>query len=185
MDKIVAVYKCDVFSLTEVEPGVPRGRKTCVFLVNDPDAGILFCIFVADGRAPVGRTVVHKDHFQIRIGLCKDAVYTGAQIVFYTVYRYDHADERVVHVGDSCLKMCGWRLLQILQQPMYGKGYCKKYYIMPQEPYQQNLAEFPSRPLQTAPNCVSIPMVMNLNTPKRSDGESRFVPHGKERSFTG
>jgi len=26
---------------------------------------------------------------------------------------------------------------------------------------------------------------MNLNTPKRSDGESRFAPHGKERSFTG
>ena len=39
--------------------------------------------------------------------------------------------------------------------------------------------------LQTGAKCGNIKTVMNLNTPKRSDGESRHGVHGKERGFTG
>ena len=48
-----------------------------------------------------------------------------------------------------------------------------------------HLRKLRAQPLQTSAKCGSIHTVMNLNTPKRSDGESRFALHGKERSFTG
>ena len=48
-----------------------------------------------------------------------------------------------------------------------------------------NVQKASTWPLQTSRKCGSIHLVMSLNTPKRSDGESRFAPHGKERSFTG
>ena len=97
MNKIIAVHKGQIITVVSINTCITRGRQSTIFLMNNPNAIILPSIFIADCRASIRRTIIHKNNFQIRITLRKNAVYTGTQIFFYIVNWNNHANKRLNH----------------------------------------------------------------------------------------
>ena len=57
------------------------------------DSGILLCEAVANRAALIRTAIIHKDDFQIFIGLPDDAANAPFQIGFHLVYGYNNADQ--------------------------------------------------------------------------------------------
>ena len=92
LDVVVRIHEGDVPAARNIKPGVARGGKAAVLLVDQPDARVPLRIRLHDGRAVVLRAVVDKNQLKVVVGLGKDAVKASGQIRFHLIDRYNHAD---------------------------------------------------------------------------------------------
>ena len=86
---VIAVHELQVFA-----PGRLNGLVTAVgnpgiFLVDNTEPVVHFCIFPADFKACILTSVVYHDYFHVLEGLLHGAVQTAPQVFFRIVDRYD------------------------------------------------------------------------------------------------
>ena len=93
LNPVVAVYESDILSGYRIKSGVPGAAQAPIFLVNHPDTGVFFRVFLADFPGIIGGAVIHQKNFQIFIGLGQDGIYTPGKISRHVVYRYDDTDQ--------------------------------------------------------------------------------------------
>lgn len=77
---IIRIHKADVFTRRRIQPRIARGKGAPVFLVNHPDAGVLFSPSAQYGRRIVRGAVVDTDDFQVFPGLPDQAFQAFIQI---------------------------------------------------------------------------------------------------------
>ena len=86
---VVAVHKAEPVSPGFFDSFVPCTGQAAVFLMENPDAGILPGIVIAHGGTAVRGAVVYEEHLEIRKGLVQNAVHALFQILLHLVYRYN------------------------------------------------------------------------------------------------
>ena len=77
---IIRIHKADVFTRRRIQPRIARGKGALVFLVNHPDAGVLFSPSAQHVRRIVRGAVVDADDFQVFPGLPDQAFQAFIQI---------------------------------------------------------------------------------------------------------
>ncbi len=66
---IIAVAKCDIFSLRRIDSCISRRRHTAIRFVDHLNAGILGSQFVTKFSTSIRGAVVNKNQLKISVGL--------------------------------------------------------------------------------------------------------------------
>ena len=96
-DAVIAVHKTDPFPARSLHPGVPRSGTPGVLLVDDPDARVARCCFLAQRRAVVRGAVVYEKEFKVPEGLRQNGIHTFFEVGFRFIDRDNDADGRFCH----------------------------------------------------------------------------------------
>ena len=118
VQKVITVHKAEIRSLCPFEPRVARCRESPVFLVDCCYTFFLCGIFVADGSAGIGGTIVHQQDLKILIGLVQDAVHAAAEISLHIVDRNNDTDQLCLHVlfPQKNVSLPMWRISEVYGQ---------------------------------------------------------------------
>ena len=117
VQKVITVHKAEIRSLCPFEHRVARCRESPVFLVDCRYAFFLCGIFVADGSAGIGGTIVHQDDLGLLPGgeqgldavahICRRVVARdgeGDQFLSHT--KYSFALFRQMHKAGAGMEIC-------------------------------------------------------------------------------
>jgi len=118
VQKIITVHKAEIRSLCPFDPCVACCRESPVFLVDCRYMFFLCGIFVTDGSAGIGGTVVHQQDLKIPVGLVQDAVHTPPEIGFHIVDRDNDTDQLCFHVlfPQKNVSLPMWRISEVYGQ---------------------------------------------------------------------
>ena len=88
-DPVVGIQKDDPVSCAGVDPSVPCGRHSLVFLIDQPDAAVLPGILSAYVRAVIGGSVIDQQDLELLVCRSQYRINAARQILFGIVNRYD------------------------------------------------------------------------------------------------
>ena len=89
-DSIVGIYKGQEVALGMGDTRVAGLAQSAIGLVQHRYSAVFFGPRIALLRAPIGRTIINKQHFHIVKRLFEHALYTAVECVQHVIYRYDN-----------------------------------------------------------------------------------------------